>query len=229
MRDVIAAQPIAPTFVVIEVPLPVIPPVAVQVNYDYLLTNNCYDLLPTLSFTSDIRNEGEQYGVMPSLIGNQGTYFTINGWKNGNGHAVTSDTIVSDTNTHTLTADIAFTPPTTTVSFNGNGLTLRFSSTTIKYGEPYVFPTPVRTDVVIDSWKTSDGTQLHAGATSTSFTNHTLTATWHATSTNSGINNGGGNGNGGNNTGGGGGGGAPSLPWLCAALALAAMRGARRK
>ena len=122
--------------------------------------------------------DGLTYGDLPTA---SRSGYSFSGWftETTGGLEVTSNTIVTATENHTLFAH--WSPNTFQVSFDPNGGTVSPTSKTVTNGQPYGdLPTPTRKDYRFDGWFTakSGGTQIKNNTTVDLTANQTLYAHW---------------------------------------------------
>lgn len=140
----------------------------------------------TVTLKDSTRKElkvGEIYGNLetPTKTGH-----TFEGWytkENGQGTKIEANTVVTETQNHTLYP--YFEPISITVTFDANGGTVGTSTKTVTYGEMYgELPTPTLTDMIFIGWYTTKtgGTRIISTSVSQNIKDTTLYAHWSTTS-----------------------------------------------
>lgn len=111
---------------------------------------------------------------------------TFKGWytkENGQGTKIEANTVVTETQNHTLYP--YFEPISVTVTFDANGGTVGTSAKTVTYGEMYgELPTPTLTNMIFIGWYTTKtgGTRVVSTSKSQNIKDITLYAHWSTTS-----------------------------------------------
>ena len=119
---------------------------------------------------------GEAYGTLPTATR---TGYSFTGWytaKSG-GSKVTKNTIVTETEDHTLYA--RWKAKTYTVTLDPNGGSISTDSITVTYGKSYgELPEPTWYGHIFICWFMEDGTVITASTKVTTDSDHTLYAEW---------------------------------------------------
>ena len=138
----------------------------------------------TVSPSAQTCTVGAAYATLPTPVR---AGYTFGGWwtvTNGIVFSVFSNTVVSVTSNHTLSA--SWSTNSYIVTFDPQGGTVNPASKTVAYDAAYgQLPTPARTGHVFDGWRTGPsgtGTKVADVTVVTTPSDHTLYALWHRSS-----------------------------------------------
>ena len=132
-------------------------------------------------YESETIQYGDKYGTMPTPTR---TGYTFDGWytgENGTGTKITSDTVLSNDNNHTLYAK--WTMNTYTISYNLNGGTASGNPTSGTYGSTVAINNPTRAGYTFTGWTvTGIGASLSGTNLTIGVGDINLTANWKSQS-----------------------------------------------